>query len=79
MARIQLATRPGLGPDEKKQGGLGGPDSLWRLAQGFSLKRLIRRGGVHKIQILIEDFLKEFLRNFFGEEIGGVKGTQAPL
>ena len=46
---------------------------------GILTKKIIHRGGVHKIQILIEDFPKEFLRNFFGEEIGGVKVTQAPL
>ena len=35
-------------------------------------------GGVHKIQILIRELLEDFLRNFFGEEMGGVRGTQAP-
>ena len=36
-------------------------------------------GGVHKIQILIRDLLKEFLQEIFGEEMGGVRGTQTPL
>ena len=36
-------------------------------------------GGVHKIQILIRDLLKEFLQKIFGEEMGGVRGTQTPL
>ena len=36
-------------------------------------------GGVHKIQILIRDLLKEILQKIFGEEMGGVRGTQTPL
>ena len=37
-----------------------------------------RLAPVHKIQILIRETLEECLRNFFGEEIGGVRGTQTP-
>ena len=29
-------------------------------------------GGVHKIQILIRDLLKQFLHKIFGEEMRGV-------
>ena len=46
---------------------------------GFYLGILIKwsppYGGVHKIQILIRDLLKEFLQKIFGEEMGGVRGT----
>ena len=35
--------------------------------------------GVHKMQILIRDLLKEILQKIFGEEMGGVRGTQTPL
>ena len=31
------------------------------------------------IQILIRELLEEFSRNFFGEEIRGVRGTPTPL
>ena len=34
--------------------------------------------GVRKLMILIRETLEEFLRNFFGEEMGGVRGTPAP-
>ena len=36
------------------------------------------KGGVHKLMILLRDLPKEFLRKFFGEEMGGVRGTQTP-
>ena len=36
-------------------------------------------GGVHKIQILIRDLLKDFLHKIFGEEMGGVQGDPDPL
>ena len=36
------------------------------------------RGGVHKIQILIRDLLKEFLQKIFGEEMGGSGGPRPP-
>ena len=37
-------------------------------------------GGVHKIQILIRDLLKEFLQQkIFGEEMGGGQGDPDPL
>ena len=35
--------------------------------------------GVHKIQILIRDLLKEFLQKIFGEEMGGGQGDPDPL
>ena len=35
--------------------------------------------GVHKIQKFIRDILEHFLRNFFGEEIGGGQGHSDPL
>ena len=35
-------------------------------------------GGVHKIQILIRDLLKEFLEQIFGEEMGGSGGPRPP-
>ena len=31
------------------------------------------------MQILIRELLEEFLRNFFGEEIGGGQGNSDPL
>ena len=49
----------------------------WRLAQGFSLNILFI-GGVHKLMILQRDFVDDFLTKFFGEEMGGVRGTQTP-
>ena len=36
-------------------------------------------GGVHKIQILIRDLLKDFLQQIFGEEMGGGQGDPDPL
>ena len=36
-------------------------------------------GGVHKLMILLRDLVKERLQNIFGEEMGGVRGTQTPL
>ena len=36
-------------------------------------------GGVHKIQILIRDVLKDFLQKIFGEEMGGGQGDPDPL
>ena len=36
-------------------------------------------GGVHKIQILIGDLLKEILQKIFGEEMGGGQGDPDPL
>ena len=35
-------------------------------------------GGVHKIQTLRRELVEECSRTFFGEEIGGVRGTQTP-
>ena len=35
-------------------------------------------GGVHKMQILIRDLLKEFLQQIFGEERGGLGGRGEP-
>ena len=36
-------------------------------------------GGVHKIQILIRDLLKDFFTKIFGEDFGGVRGHCDPL
>ena len=36
------------------------------------------QGGVHKIQILIRDLLKEILQKIFGEEMGGSGGPRPP-
>ena len=36
------------------------------------------KGGVHKIKMSIKELLEKALRNFFGEEVGGVRGTQTP-
>ena len=36
-------------------------------------------GGVHKIQILIRDLLKEILQQNFGEEMGGGQGDPDPF
>ena len=36
------------------------------------------KGGVHELMILLMDLPKEFLSKFFGEEMGGVRGTQTP-
>ena len=35
-------------------------------------------GGVHKIQILVRDLLKEILQKIFGEEMGGSGGPRPP-
>ena len=35
-------------------------------------------GGVHELMILLRDLLKEQLQHIFGEEMGGVRGTQTP-
>ena len=35
-------------------------------------------GGVHKIQILIRDLLKEILQKIFVEEMGGSGGARPP-
>ena len=36
-------------------------------------------GGVHKLMLSLRDLSKETLQKVFGEEIGGVRGTQTPL
>ena len=36
------------------------------------------KGGVHKLMILLRDLPKEFLRKFFGKEMGG-QGDPDPL
>ena len=51
------------------------PDGVWHKDSHYWRKFI---GGVHKIQILIRENLEEFLRVFFGEEIGGVRGTGTP-
>ena len=45
---------------------VGGPNPRWGLAKGFSLLEEMFRGGGTQHTI------------FFGEEIGGVRGTPAP-
>ena len=45
---------------------------------GILIKSSPPKGGVHKLMILLRDLPKEFLRKFFGEEMGGVRGTQTP-
>ena len=60
-------------PVRKTIRGLGPPDPDSVFARGFSLNKLFT-GWVHKIQILIRETLEDFLRNFFGEEMGGVRG-----
>ena len=45
---------------------------------GILIKTSPPKGGVHKLVILLRDLPKEFLRKFFGEEMGGVRGTQTP-
>ena len=51
------------------------PDGVWH-RDSHNWRKCI--GGVHKIQILIRELLEECLRNFFGEEIGGVRGAPTP-
>ena len=50
---------------------------------GFCIWILIKtsppKGGVHKLMILLRDLRKEFLRKFFGEEMGGGQGDPDPL
>ena len=50
---------------------------------GFYIGILINtsppKGGVHKLMILLRDLPKEFLRKFFGEEMGGGQGDPDPL
>ena len=35
-------------------------------------------GGVHKLMILLRDFVDNFLTKFFGEEVGGSGGPRPP-
>ena len=46
---------------------------------GILMKSPPHRGGVHKLIILLRDLLKEVIQTIFGEEMGGVRGTQTPL
>ena len=41
---------------------------------GILIKSSPLKGGVHKLMILLRDLPKEFLRKFFGEEMGGYRG-----
>ena len=50
-------------------------DGVWHRDSHYWRKFI---SGVHKIQILIREKLEELLRNFFGEEIGGIRGIQTP-
>ena len=45
---------------------------------GILIKTSPPKGGVHKLMILLRDLPKVFLTKFFGEEMGGVRGTQTP-
>ena len=51
------------------------PDGVWHKDSHYRSQLI---GGVRKLMILIRDNLEEFLRNFIGEEIGGVRGTGTP-
>ena len=46
---------------------------------GILIKTSPPKGGVHKLMILQRDLPKEFLRKFFGEEMGGGQGDPDPL
>ena len=52
-------------PNHKEVGVVTIPDGVWHMDSHYWRKFI---GGVHKIQILIREFL----------EIGGVRGTQTP-
>ena len=43
---------------------------------GILIKSSSPKGGVHKLMILLRDLPKDLLRKLFGEEMGGVRGTQ---
>ena len=45
---------------------------------GILIKSSPPKGGVHKLMILLRDLPKEFLRKFFGEEMGGSGGPRPP-
>ena len=45
---------------------------------GILIKSSPPKGEVHRIQVLIRELFENTLRNFFGEEMGGVRGTQTP-
>ena len=51
------------------------PDGVWHRDSHYWRKFIV---GVHKVQILVRELLEELLRNFFGAEIGGVRGTPTP-
>ena len=51
------------------------PDGVWHRDPHYRRKFI---GGVHKIHILIRALLEYFLRNFFGEEIGGSEALRPP-
>ena len=51
------------------------PDGVWHKDSHYRRKFI---GGVHKLQIFIREELEDCLRNVFGEEIGGVRGTRTP-
>ena len=46
---------------------------------GILIKSSPPKGGVHKLMILLRDLPKEFLKKFFGEEMGGGQGDPDPL
>ena len=52
------------------------PNGVWHRDSHYWRKFV--GGEVHKLQILLRENLEEILRNFFGEEIGGVRGTRTP-
>ena len=52
------------------------PDGVWHKDSHYWRSFI---GGVHKLMIFIREKSKDLLRNFFGEEIGGVRGTQTPI
>ncbi len=51
------------------------PDVVWHKDSHYWETPI---GGVHKLKILITEKIEEILRNFFGKEIWGVRGTGIP-
>ena len=49
--------------------------SAWQLSSGESFRRLLQNGG-RKQRKSKRELFEEVLHIFFGEEIGGVRGTQ---
>ena len=69
---------PGGVPPERANRGSGWSPPPMGFYIGILIKSSPPKGGVHKLMILLRDLPKDFFRKFFGEEMGGVRGTQTP-